>query len=90
MKNSKVKRTLVLFIVVAVLGFAHIYLRMQNVEQQLSINKLQRKIKEVDLVNKELKAQRATLLSSEKLKGYANKYQLREPSSKQVVVLEDE
>ena len=89
MKTNKTGVTLVIFILLSLLGFLHVFVRMRNMDKQIAINKLKGEIDIIDLTNKELKAKRASLLSTEKLKEYASKYGLREPSSSQVVILKE-
>lgn len=76
-----------LFIALSV-GF--VYSRMRGVELQYQVNKLVKKIQKNQQHNKHLKAQKADLLSSGNLKKIAQKYKLKEPSRKQIIVIPNE
>lgn len=78
---------LLLFICLSI-GF--VYSRMRGVELQYQVNKLVKKIELENQTNKKLKAQKADLLSVRNLKKIANKYELKEPTQKQIIVIPNE
>lgn len=88
MKKTKVK-IIVAVLCFGVMGFLHIYLRMQNVEKDYAINEIRSKNKKLSLVNKELKAKKAKMLSVKNLRSYAQKYKLEVPKREQIVVIQD-
>lgn len=63
---------------------------MRGVELQYQVNKLVKKIELENQTNKKLKAQKADLLSVRNLKKIANKYELKEPTQKQIIVIPNE
>ena len=88
MKQKNIRISVIIGMI-AILGFFHIYLRMQCVEKDYAINDIRKKIEKVSLLNKELKAKRARLLSSKNLRSYAKSNDLKEPTSKQIIVIRD-
>ncbi len=84
-RNSK--SYLFLIVLIAGVCFSFVYTRMQCVELDYKISNLNNKINRLNLENKELKADRARFLSPKKLKSYAKKNKLSEPSRKQIIIL---
>lgn len=80
-------QTLPLVFVVSVLGILFVLFRMKGIEQDYKYNEIAKRIKVQQIQNKELKAKRARELSVKKLKGYAVKYELEEPSEKKVIII---
>ncbi|MBT3983080.1 MAG: hypothetical protein HOE90_17120 [Bacteriovoracaceae bacterium] len=64
-----------------------ILFRMKNVEQNLSFNQFRSQIEKLSFENKELKAEKAELLSVNNLRRFAKRYKLKEPSEKQIIVI---
>lgn len=60
---------------------------MKGVEQQYKYNEIAQKIEKVTFDNKDLKARKARLLSVKNLRRFAKKYDLKEPSQKQIIVM---
>ncbi len=61
--------------------------RMKGVELNYKILDARHKLDEVKYENKSLKAQKARLLSSESLKKMANKHNLHQPTTRQIIVI---
>jgi hypothetical protein len=80
-------QTLPLVFVVSVLGILFVLFRMKGIEQDYEYNEIAKRIKIQKIQNKELKAKRARELSVKKLKGYAAKFSLEEPSEKKVIII---
>ena len=87
-KNIEPRR-LFFFVAFPLLGLAFVFFRMQGIEQQISLNKWKDKLKHEQMLSKELKAEQADILSIRSLRDWATKYQLNEPSSKQVIVVKE-
>lgn len=62
--------------------------RMKGVDLRYKVSEEQRSIDKYVLENKELKAQKARLLSVNKLKKLAKKYKLSQPKQSQIIVLQ--
>lgn len=61
--------------------------RMKGIEQAYEYNALEKRINNVETINKELKATRAGLLSVQKLRRIAQKYNLKEPGPEQIILI---
>ena len=72
---------------VAFLGISLVLFRMKSIEQDYSINQIDRDTKEISYVNKDLKAKRANRLSVKNLQSLAKKYNLDRPKQKQIIVI---
>lgn len=92
-KNNKVIETLfnpsalpftLTFSCMAVLFVA---IRMKSIEQAYQLDGLDRAIDKAVVYNKELKAQRARMLSVRRLREYAEKYNLKEPGPEQIILI---
>lgn len=64
-----------------------IFIRMRGVEQDYALNKLNDKHSQINLKNKELKAERAILMSPNNLKQIATQYKLNQPGPHQIIVI---
>ncbi len=64
-----------------------VLIRMKGIEQDYKYNELVKQIDRVNIENKELKARKASHMSVKKLREMANKYNLKEPSNKQIIVI---
>lgn len=62
-------------------------IRMKNIDLDYSYNKLNVEIEKLTVENKDLNAEKADLLSSKNLRKYAEKYNLKEPSEKQIIII---
>ncbi len=71
--------------IVLVLGFVTI--RMRGIEQDYAYNKLHKETKQQNIINKERKARKASLLSVNSLQSFANKYKLKLPTQDQIIVI---
>lgn len=71
----------------AAIGIMFVLIRMKGVEQQYKYNEIAQKIEKVTFDNKDLKARKARLLSVKNLRRFAKKYDLKEPSQKQIIVM---
>jgi predicted oxidoreductase len=60
---------------------------MKNVELDYAISKANREIEKVIMDNKELKAKKARMLSSEKLRRLAASHNLDQPKQEQIIVI---
>jgi hypothetical protein len=74
-------------VTISALGILFVLIRMKGIENDYRQNELTKMVREAQLDNKELKAERARMLSIKKLRGIATKYQLKEPDEKQVIVI---
>lgn len=72
-----------------VLGLLFVLFRMKGVELDYKITGVNKDIQKVLVDNKELKAKKARLLSINRLRKLAQKYELRQPKQKQIIVLTD-
>lgn len=76
-----------IFLSFAVLAVLFVLFRMKNVEIDYKISKINRDIEKVALDNKELKAKKAKMLSSEKLRRLASIHNLDQPKQEQIIVI---
>lgn len=72
------------------LGVGFVFSRMRGVELQYQVNKIVKSIENEKQENKKLKAEKADLLSVRNLKQIALKYNLKEPTQKQLIVIPNE
>ena len=70
-----------------VLGLLFVLFRMKGVELDYKITSVNKDIQRVTLDNKELKAKKARLLSVKRLRRMANKFDLKQPKQRQIIVL---
>lgn len=71
----------------SILGILLVLFRMKSVEVDYQITETEKEIKRIEVENKELKAQRARLLSVKNLKNIAQKYDLKQPEQEQIIVI---
>ncbi len=76
-----------LFLSFTTLAILFVLFRMKNVEMDYKISKTNKDIEKVILDNKELKAKKARMLSSEKLRKLAAVHNLDQPKQEQVIVI---
>lgn len=76
-----------IFLSFTALAILFVLFRMKNVEMDYKISKTNKEIEKVLLDNKELKAKRARMLSSEKLRKLASMHNLDQPKQEQVIVI---
>jgi hypothetical protein len=75
------------FFSLALIGVGYVVVRMKNVELDYDYNTVIGQYHEVGLKNKELKARKAKHLSVKNLRKFAEKFELKEPNQKQVIVI---
>lgn len=71
----------------AILGILFVLFRMKGVELDYKVTNVNKDIERAVLESKELKARKAKLLSSKKLRGMARKYGLSQPKQEQIIVI---
>lgn len=76
-----------IFLSFTTLAILFVLFRMKNVEMDYKITKANKDIEKVVLDNKELKAKKARMLSSEKLRKLAVVHNLDQPKQDQVIVI---
>ena len=62
-------------------------IRMKSIEQAYQLDSLTNQIDKAVVQNKELKAQRARMLSVQRLREYAEKFNLKEPGPEQIILI---
>lgn len=80
-------KTLPIVISFSVLGILFVLIRMKGVEQDYKLNEIVKRSKVLKIENKELKADRASVLSVKKLKGFAKENNLKEPDEKHIIII---
>ena len=76
-----------LVFVLSTIGILFVLIRMKGIEQDYKFNEVAKQIKIERLENKELKAQRARMLSIKKLKSFSKKFDLKEPDEKHIIII---
>jgi len=71
----------------SIIGILFVLIRMKGIEQDYKHNDLNKRVKIQQTQNKELKAKRARELSIKKLKGFAAKFDLKEPDDKRIIII---
>lgn len=80
-------QTMPLIFVLSTIGILFVLIRMKGIEQDYKFNELAKQIKIEKIENKELKAQRARMLSIKKLKAFSKKHKLEEPDEKHIIII---
>lgn len=80
-------QTMPLIFVLSTIGILFVLIRMKGIEQDYKFNEVAKRIKIERLENKELKAQRARMLSIKKLKAFSKKFNLKEPDEKHIIII---
>jgi len=80
-------QTFPLILVLSTIGILFVLIRMKGVEQDYKYNEVSKKLRVEKIENKELKAHKARMLSVKKLKGFAKKYNLKQPNDKHIIVI---
>jgi hypothetical protein len=62
-------------------------IRMKSIEQAYQLDGLANAMDKALVQNKELKAQRARMLSVQHLRDYAEKFNLKEPGPEQIILI---
>jgi cell division protein FtsL len=76
-----------IILVCSILGILFVLFRMKSIETGYRVISVKKDIEESQVVNKELKAKRAKLLSVKNLHRLAKKHGLREAEQKQIIVI---
>lgn len=76
-----------IFLSFTTLAILFVLFRMKNVEMDYRISQTNREIEKVLLDNKELKAKKARMLSTEKLRKLASAHNLDQPKQEQIIVI---
>jgi len=82
-------RNTIFVVAFSILGVGYVMVRMSGVEQDYELHKLNLKYQQVNIRNKELKADRASLYSAERLKKLSATYNLSPPRQDQVIVISE-
>lgn len=69
------------------LGILFVLIRMRGIEQDYKLNEISKLIKKRTLENKELKADKARLLSIKQLELFASKHGLKEPDENHIIII---
>lgn len=69
------------------LGILFVLFRMKGIEIEYKLSDVNRNIENISLENKELKAQKARLLSVTKLNQFAQKFDLKQPGQGQIIII---
>ena len=69
------------------LGVMFVLIRMKGIEQDYKYNEIVKNSKIKQIENKELKADRAKVLSVKKLKSFAKDNKLKEPDEKHIIII---
>lgn len=80
-------QTFPLVCVLATLGVMFVLIRMKGLEQDYRFSEISQKIEIQRNENKELKAERARMLSIKNLRSFSNKYKLKEPDDKHLIII---
>ena len=75
------------FVCMLSLAILLVLFRMTGIDMDYKMTKLRGDIKTITIQNKELKAQKANLLSVDKLKRIARRFKLSEPKEEQIIVI---
>ena len=76
-----------IFLSFTTLAILFVLFRMKNIEMDYTISKANREIEKVSMDNKELKAKKARMLSTDKLRKLAMSYHLDQPKQEQIIVI---
>tara|TARA_Y100000780_G_scaffold232593_1_gene268195 strand:+ start:50523 stop:50735 length:213 start_codon:yes stop_codon:yes gene_type:complete len=69
------------------MGILFVLIRMKGIEQDYKFNEVAKTLKIKQIENKELKADRARMLSVKNLKGFAKRFNLKEPDEKHIIII---
>ncbi len=76
-----------IFLTLTVLAVMFVLFRMKSVEMDYQLADINREVDQVTLYNKELKAQRAQLLSVNRLRELASRHNFKQPRKDQIIVV---
>ncbi|MEX0798178.1 MAG: hypothetical protein WEB87_02450 [Bacteriovoracaceae bacterium] len=80
-------QTLPFVFIFSVLGILFVLIRMKGIEQDYKFNEVSKALKVKEIENKELKADKAKMLSVKHLKGFAKKFDLKEPDENHIIII---
>lgn len=80
-------KSLPIVLALSVMGILFVLIRMKGIEQDYRYNEVTKQLKIIKIENKELKADRAQVLSMKNLKAFAQKFELKEPDEKHIIVI---
>lgn len=76
-----------LILTFTILGILFVLFRMKGIEVDYKVSDINKDIDIVSLENKELKAQKARMLSVNRLNELADEYELKQPDQGQIIVV---
>lgn len=76
-----------LFLTLTILGIMFVLFRMKNLELDYNMSSIKKSIDKVTLENKELRAVRASLLSTDRLRKMAKKHSFQQPKQEQIIII---
>ena len=77
-----------LFLSLTLLAMLFVLFRMKGVELDYEINRADKNIAKLQMKNKDLRAQKAKLLSPHHLRDIAKQYDLNQPKQEQIIVVQ--
>lgn len=83
---GSLKNTIFFFLFVS-LAVAYVVVRMRGIELDYAVHLANKEFKEINIKNKEFKAERASLLSIERLRKISIENNLSAPNQNQVIVV---
>jgi hypothetical protein len=92
-KENKVLQTLIqprvlpFTLTFSCMAVLFVTIRMKSIEQAYQLDGLTNAMDKAIVENKELKAQRARMLSVQRLRDYAEKFNLKEPGPEQIILI---
>ena len=92
-KENKVLQTLIhprilpFTLTFSCMAVLFVTIRMKSIEQAYQLDSLANATNKALVLNKELKAQRARMLSVQRLRDYADKFNLKEPGPEQIILI---
>lgn len=76
-----------ILLTLSVIGVLFVLFRMKSIELDYKITEVNKERNKIEMEGKEIKATKARLLSVKNLRRLAKKYDLKQPSSKQIIVI---
>ena len=76
-----------ILLTLSVIGVLFVLFRMKSIELDYKIAEIDKEKNKIEMEGKEIKATKARLLSVKNLRRLAKKYDLKQPSSKQIIVI---
>jgi cell division protein FtsL len=85
---GSVRNTVFVFLFLG-LAISYVVTRMKGIELDYAVYKANKEFNEVNIKNKELKAERASIFSAERLRKISSEYNLSVPKQEQVIVISE-